>query len=106
MTTQAQLDREERAMDFLYGYLDEAMRNDKFSSVDVFLDNLDPDQLTPVIVIAVLIATLPAAHLLRRRNEFIRRSRAILSTEPEPLSEVLSGLVPEGVQAVLSGAAP
>lgn len=85
-------ERDERAMDFLYGYVDETLRAGKFGAIDTFLEALDPLKLSGTIIVSVLIATLPASNLLSKRSSFIERSLPVLELEPEGADAVLHGL--------------
>ncbi len=85
-------DEHARALDFVYGYLNDELCAGRFRSIDIFLDALDPTKLPATVIVAVLIGTLGSISSLSRRVAFIERSRPILELEPEGVDEVLRGL--------------
>lgn len=85
-------ERDDRAMDFLYGYVRDLVIQGKFSVIDTFLDEIDPLELSATVIVAVLVSTRLISDRLDRRVAFIERGLPVLELEPEGLDAVLQGL--------------
>ena len=89
------LERQSRiddAVDTLTEYIDNALIESEFDSVDDFLKELRVEDCSTDILITILTATLPANRELSERAAFVERVATELGKRNEPVRSLMWGL--------------